>query len=101
MAGETWHQNRFWTSPGPNLWQINNEPNCLLDDKLRTAPAADGLAPAWWPQAEREAASAWLLKSVQQLPGGWAESNIFGGFVFSQREPSQQYPSIICFPCVI
>lgn len=36
---------------------------------LETAPAADGLAPAWWPQAEREAASAWLLKSVQKLPG--------------------------------
>ena len=36
---------------------------------LETAPAADGLAPAWWPQAEREAASAWLLKSVQKMPG--------------------------------
>eukprot|EP00435_Cladocopium_sp_Y103_P010888 s1981_g2.t2 len=39
---------------------------------LETAPAADGLAPAWWPAAEREAASAWLLKSGQpqlQLPG--------------------------------
>lgn len=36
---------------------------------LETAPAADGLAPAWWPAAEREAASAWLLKSGQLLPG--------------------------------
>ena len=96
MAGETWHILRalgFWdpSSPGPNLWKINaNQTVCLLD-KLRTAPAADGLAPAWWPQAEREAASAWLLKSVQKMPGGWAESNIRGLFFF-QREPSQPYP---------
>eukprot|EP00438_Fugacium_kawagutii_P018377 Skav208996 [mRNA] locus=scaffold2686:144365:155089:- [translate_table: standard] len=36
---------------------------------LETAPAADGPAPAWWPLAEREAASAWILKNLQQQPG--------------------------------